>query len=108
MKYNLSNQGFTGDGVRCEAIDKLFKMYYIKVLNIFNVDLIIYVENTKSSQVTASLPIPSDIDECSADPSPCDENADCINVNGSYSCTCKQGFTGNGSHCEGKYADHFR
>ena len=64
-----------------------------------------YVEITKPSQVTASFPITSDIDECSADPSPCDENADCINGNGSYSCTCKQGFTGNGSHCEGKYAN---
>ena len=44
---------------------------------------------------------PSDINECSADPSPCDVNADCINSDGSYSCTCKQGFTGNGTVCEG-------
>ncbi len=44
----------------------------------------------------------SDIDECSADPSPCDENADCTNSDGSYSCTCKQGFTGNGTACEGR------
>ena len=43
----------------------------------------------------------SDIDECSADTSPCDENADCTNTDGSYSCTCKQGFTGNGAVCEG-------
>ena len=42
-----------------------------------------------------------DIDECAADPSPCDENADCTNSDGSYSCTCKQGFTGNGASCEG-------
>ena len=43
----------------------------------------------------------SDIDECSEDSSPCDENADCSNSDGSYSCTCKQGFTGNGTVCEG-------
>ena len=42
-----------------------------------------------------------DFDECSLEPSPCDENADCTNNDGSYSCTCKQGFTGNGSICEG-------
>ena len=42
-----------------------------------------------------------DFDECSLEPSPCDENADCTNTDGSYSCTCKQGFTGNGSICEG-------
>ena len=43
----------------------------------------------------------ADFDECSLEPSPCDENADCTNTDGSYSCTCKQGFTGNGSICEG-------
>ena len=42
-----------------------------------------------------------DFDECSLEPIPCDENADCTNNDGSYSCTCKQGFTGNGSICEG-------
>ena len=42
-----------------------------------------------------------DIDECSADSSPCDANADCTNNEGSFSCTCKQGFTANGIVCEG-------
>ena len=42
-----------------------------------------------------------DFDECSLEPSPCDENADCTNTDGSYSCTCKQGFTRNGPVCEG-------
>ena len=45
--------------------------------------------------------IPSDIDECSMDPSRCDNKADCFNTDGSYSCKCKQGFTGNGTVCEG-------
>ena len=43
----------------------------------------------------------ADIDECTSDPSPCNENADCTNSDGSYSCTCKRGFTGDGSACEG-------
>ena len=43
----------------------------------------------------------ADIDECTSDPSPCNENADCTNSDGSYSCTCKQGFTGNGTVCNG-------
>lgn len=46
--------------------------------------------------------ITSDIDECSADSTPCDESADCTNSEGSYSCTCKQGFDGDGTVCEGK------
>ena len=48
------------------------------------------------------LSIASDIDECSADSRPCDDNANCSNSEGSYSCICKQGFTGNGTVCEGK------
>ena len=44
----------------------------------------------------------SDIDECSADPSPCDSNADCTNTDGSYSCTCTPGYTGDGSTCQGR------
>jgi len=43
----------------------------------------------------------SDIDECSAESIPCDENADCTNTDGSYSCSCKQGFSGNGTVCGG-------
>ena len=45
----------------------------------------------------------SDIDECSADSSPCDENANCTNSDGSYTCNCKQGFSGNGTVCEGVF-----
>ena len=44
-----------------------------------------------------------DIDECSKNGSPCDENADCLNNDGSYTCTCKDGFTGNGRVCDGKF-----
>ena len=51
------------------------------------------------------ISVKSDIDECSAESRPCDENADCTNTDGSYSCTCKQGFTGNGTICEGKDKD---
>ena len=43
-----------------------------------------------------------DIDECSASPSVCDINANCSNARGSYSCTCKAGFTGDGKNCQGR------
>ena len=45
----------------------------------------------------------ADIDECLVNPSLCDKNADCTNSEGSYSCICKQGFTGDGAVCEGTY-----
>ena len=37
------------------------------------------------------------------DPGSCDENANCTNSDGSFSCTCKKGFTGDGTVCEGTY-----
>ena len=42
-----------------------------------------------------------DVDECSADPQLCDQNAECYNVIGSYTCKCETGFTGNGKTCAG-------
>ena len=43
-----------------------------------------------------------DIDECSNGSHDCDLNANCTNTNGSYSCTCKEGYTGKGESCQGK------
>ncbi|CAI8021725.1 Fibrillin-2 [Geodia barretti] len=40
----------------------------------------------------------ADIDECADDP--CDSNAVCSNMQGSFECTCIHGFTGNGTHCD--------
>ena len=46
--------------------------------------------------------LPLDIDECAAnDTHDCHTYADCINNNGSFSCICKNGFTGNGAFCKG-------
>lgn len=42
-----------------------------------------------------------DIDECSLDQDDCFSEALCININGSYNCTCQYGFFGNGTFCEG-------
>ena len=43
-----------------------------------------------------------DIDECLA--TPCHSDADCSNSSGSYTCTCKTGYTGDGhTNCTGLY-----
>ena len=45
-----------------------------------------------------------DVDECSANTHKCHRSANCINTVGSYNCSCKPGFTGNGRQdCNGKY-----
>ena len=43
-----------------------------------------------------------DANECLLQTHNCHMNASCTNTNGSYSCTCNEGFTGNGVNCTGK------
>lgn len=40
-----------------------------------------------------------DINECEGD-SPCDDNADCMDSDGSFLCVCNSGFSGDGFTCE--------
>ena len=44
----------------------------------------------------------TDIDECNSSIPVCDVNAKCENTNGSYNCSCKTGFIGDGKRCQGK------
>ena len=39
------------------------------------------------------------MDECAASTHQCDKNAECTNVEGSYECSCDEGFLGNGRSC---------
>ena len=47
----------------------------------------------------------SDINECEHDP--CDPNAACRNMPGSYTCSCDFGYQGDGFQCEGKTRDKY-
>ena len=46
---------------------------------------------------------PKDVDECATDVDNCEHN--CSNNNGSYTCTCRQGYRlhSNGRQCDGKH-----
>ena len=43
----------------------------------------------------------SDTDECSSDVDNCHNDANCTNTPGSFTCTCREGYTGNGTSCLG-------
>ena len=46
----------------------------------------------------------ADFDECKLELDNCSEDACCTNTPGSYLCTCKKGYIGNGTSCDrGKY-----
>ena len=44
-----------------------------------------------------------DVDECTNKSYSCDSNAACQNTKGSYKCTCKAGYVGDGKKCSGNY-----
>ena len=44
----------------------------------------------------------SDIDMCATDADNCHENSACTSTPGNFTCTCNQGYTGNGVTCTGK------
>ena len=48
-----------------------------------------------------------DIDECTKNGSPCDDNATCTDNNGSYECECNDGYTGDGYNCTGRLVISF-
>ena len=45
----------------------------------------------------------SEVDECAVGSDSCHDNATCHNTQGSYSCSCNTGFTGNGFSCTSKF-----
>ena len=42
------------------------------------------------------------IDECITGSDNCDDNADCTNVEGGFTCTCQSGYNGDGVTCAGE------
>jgi hypothetical protein len=43
-----------------------------------------------------------DIDECSVGSHNCHDNATCEDIDGSFTCTCKAGYSGDGTDCQGE------
>jgi hypothetical protein len=43
-----------------------------------------------------------DVDECALGTDNCHDNATCNNTDGSFECSCNDGYSGNGTSCESK------
>lgn len=49
-----------------------------------------------------------DIDECTAESHNCSPNSMCINVEGSFQCSCIPGFEGDGKTCIGRFKKYIK
>ena len=56
----------------------------------------------RNDQKTKLFFVDLDTDECTEGKHDCDVNAECNNTLGSYKCTCKDGYEGNGTNCTGQ------
>ena len=63
--------------------------------------------STQLQYVTNFFPL-VDTDECTLDLDNCSEDATCTNTEGSYTCTCNDGYTGDGTSCTGEGSFHAR
>ena len=77
------NPGYTGDGLHCYSNATL-----------------------PNSHLILMLPLSSDVNECLDTPGPCASNAVCTDSEGSFSCSCQPGYSGNGyQNCSSKCSD---
>jgi len=75
------NSGYSGNGVSCTGI------LYFSLSSFF-----FQIQKPLNNL---------DIDECNLKTDNCDSKATCTNTPGSFNCTCKTGYSGNGITCSG-------
>eukprot|EP00105_Crassostrea_gigas_P042845 XP_019926993.1 PREDICTED: uncharacterized protein LOC105338278 [Crassostrea gigas] len=76
--------GYTGDGHSCSERTIQTICNFTKNIEIF----IVYLQISST-----------DVDECLTQKANCDQNAVCTHTIGSFVCSCKDGFQGNGTFC---------
>ena len=98
------------DVYRCHPLSAFTTPLFIQVPTIITVEFLF--SRLKSFQTLSAFfyvdSVCLDVDECIASPSVCDINANCKNTRGSYSCTCKPGFSGDGKTCTGEDRTDFQ
>ena len=55
----------------------------------------------------ALIPFTTDINECNDNAHDCHSDASCSNTVGSFTCSCNQGYSGDGRQCVGMFMKRF-
>ena len=94
------NPGYTGDGVACTS--KLLMQKNIFGMNkIFRLIHSIYTMYMYTYLLACMCS--ADINECEQEIHSCSPYANCTDTDGSFNCTCREGFEGDGFNCTGMY-----
>ena len=100
------NAGFEGDGVNCTSKLVTFSGYERTECSVCATYMVIFV-STVYMHVWSPCIIQhafiqlADINECELETYPCHFNASCTDTEGTFNCTCNEGFEGNGLNCTG-------
>ena len=62
-----------------------------------------YIDEASMQNYISCLFLILAIDECSTQQDDCHDNATCSDTDGSYTCSCNDGFTGDGFTCASEY-----
>ena len=73
----------------------------LRYCNLIRPSILIYIPVYIPVIIISLLQFYLDVNECLSERHDCDVNADCINTEGGYNCSCREGFMGNGTHCSG-------
>ena len=74
--------------------------FYSQLRTVFSISLYYFIVPLLFSLTYLSI-FSTDTDECKRTPQKCHVNAACNNTHGSYVCTCKPGYVGDGRDCAG-------
>ena len=100
--FNCScNPGYSGDGVNCTSKLVVINRLLVHTFCRHFISLNLSVRTTYIPHATCFLPILIDINECELRTHTCDSNANCTDTDGSFNCTCREGFEGDGLVCTG-------
>ena len=100
-KNYVSNYGDTNILTRERGKILVFHQYLYNKNILFVVMSTTFLFEVELNLVNIFKHFISDVDECQISSHNCSDNATCINTEGSFNCSCKPGYIGNGYNCTG-------